>query len=224
MQILIVSATIFEIKKIIEDLQFIKINKNFHSKNLKKNSIDILITGIGIAFTIYNLTKAVNRKKYDMVVNIGIAGSLSDELKIGDVVQVESEEFADLGIRSKDSFSTLFDTGLIKKNDFPFVDGKLKAFISKNLLQTDLKQVNAITVNTVNGNKKEIEELKKKFKADIESMEGAAVFYVCLMENVSFMQIRSISNYVEERNKDNWNIPLAINNLNDFCKDLLTKT
>jgi futalosine hydrolase len=31
---------------------------------------------------------------------------------------------------------------------------------------------------------------------------------------VKCLQIRSISNYVELRNKENWNIPLAINNLN----------
>ena len=44
-------------------------------------------------------------------------------------------------------------------------------------------------------------------------MEGAAFFYVCLCENIPFLQIRAISNYVEQRNEKNWNIPLAIKNL-----------
>ncbi len=221
MQILIVSATIFEIDKLIEDIEFTQINENFYSKNFEKESIDILITGIGIAFTIYSLTKTLNKKKYDLVLNIGIAGSLSKKLKIGDVVQVISEEFADLGIRSKDSFSTLFDTGFIKANKFPFVDGRLKAANLKKQLIPKIKQVNGITVNAVNGNKKEIEELKKKFNPDIESMEGAAVFYVCLMEKLAFTEIRSISNYVEERNKENWDIPLAINNLIKITSKIL---
>ncbi|RLD81154.1 MAG: futalosine hydrolase [Bacteroidetes bacterium] len=222
MQILIVSATIFEIDKLIEDIEFTQINENFYSKNFEKESIDILITGIGIAFTIYSLTKTLNKKKYDLVLNIGIAGSLSKKLKIGDVVQVISEEFADLGIRSKDSFSTLFDTGFIKANKFPFVDGRLKAANLKKQLIPKIKQVNGITVNTVNGNKKGIEELKKKFNADIESMEGAAVFYVCLMEKLAFTEIRSISNYVEERNKENWDIPLALSNLHLVIKKILS--
>ncbi|MEN8118812.1 MAG: futalosine hydrolase [Bacteroidota bacterium] len=221
MQILIISATIFEIEKIIDEFQFTQIDEKFYSKKIKENSIDILISGIGIAFTIYSLTNSLNKKKYDLVLNTGIAGSLTDQLNIGEVVQIETEEFADLGVRSKDSFSTLFDSGFMKPDKFPFKDGKLKNSGYKNILSIELKQVNGITVNTVNGNKKEIEKLKKKFDADIENMEGAAVFYVCLMENVPFVQIRSISNYVEERNKDNWDIPLAINKLNNYCKELL---
>ena len=37
-------------------------------------------------------------------------------------------------------------------------------------------------------------------------MEGAAFFYVCLKEKVNFFQIRAISNFVEKRNKKNWEI------------------
>ena len=52
-------------------------------------------------------------------------------------------------------------------------------------------------------------------------MEGAAFFYVCLQEKIPFLQIRSISNYVEKRNKSNWNIPLAIDNLNVVLLDII---
>ena len=47
-------------------------------------------------------------------------------------------------------------------------------------------------------------------------MEGAAVFYACKMNNVPCLQVRAISNYVEPRNKENWQINLAINNLNNW--------
>jgi futalosine hydrolase len=46
-------------------------------------------------------------------------------------------------------------------------------------------------------------------------MEGAALHYVCLMENVPFVQIRSISNYIGERNKKKWDMMDSIMNLND---------
>ncbi len=223
MQVLIVSATIFESEKLIKDLHFTQIDENFYSRDINNNSVDILITGIGIAFTVYELTKALTKKRYNLVLNIGIAGSLTNKLKIGDLVQVGGEEFADLGIRSKNSFSTLFDMGFIKANKFPFLDGCLRSTVFENNWFDNLKQVNGLTVNTVNGSKKEIKKLKEKFKADIESMEGAAFFYVCLMEKVPFTEIRSISNYVEERNKANWNISLAINNLGNYCLELLDK-
>jgi futalosine hydrolase len=78
-----------------------------------------------------------------------------------------------------------------------------------------------LTVNKVHGYDASIDLMQKKYNCDLETMEGAAFFYVCLMENVSFLQIRSVSNYVEPRNKENWDIPLAINNLNDVLKEVI---
>ena len=52
-------------------------------------------------------------------------------------------------------------------------------------------------------------------------MEGAAVFRVCNDFNIPCMQIRSVSNFVGERNKKNWNIDLAVKNLNLYLKKLL---
>ena len=77
-----------------------------------------------------------------------------------------------------------------------------------------MKKVKSITVNTVHGNKKSIAQIIKRLNPDIENMEGAAVFKVCNFFNTTCIQLRSISNYVEKRNKKKWNIPLAIQNLN----------
>ena len=44
-------------------------------------------------------------------------------------------------------------------------------------------------------------------------MEGAAFFYACLFEGITCSQIRTISNRVEKRNRDNWDIPLAVKDL-----------
>jgi len=53
-------------------------------------------------------------------------------------------------------------------------------------------------------------------------MEGAAFFYACAMAGVPCMQIRAVSNYVEKRNRDAWQIGLAIKNLNTFAVRLLS--
>jgi futalosine hydrolase len=52
-------------------------------------------------------------------------------------------------------------------------------------------------------------------------MEGAAFFYACQQVNARCIQIRAVSNYVEKRNRDNWQIGLAIKNLNTFAIDLI---
>jgi len=78
-----------------------------------------------------------------------------------------------------------------------------------------------LSVNKVHGNSSSIEQLQKQFDADLESMEGAAFFQACLIEKIPFLQVRSISNYVESRNRDNWDIPGAIEALNEVLIQLV---
>ena len=91
----------------------------------------------------------------------------------------------------------------------------------KNTIQIDspiikeLKPASAITVNTTHGENNSIEKAKKLFNPQVESMEGAAFFYACLFEAITCSQIRTISNKVEKRSKENWDLPLAIQSLNN---------
>ena len=109
------------------------------------------------------------------MLNVGVAGTLSAELKIGEVVSVVSEEFADLGIEKQDEFLTLFESGFMNSNEFPFEHGILKATDSNGWI--NLKKVRGITSNKSYGRESSIAEIKEKFTAHIESMEGAAVFF-----------------------------------------------
>lgn len=209
MNILIVSATEKEIFPTLNKI------KSFNQDNLE---VDILVTGIGAVFTSYLLTRKLSEKEYDLIINAGIAGSFNPDLNIGDTVYVESDQFADLGFEDKDKFYTVFEKGFVAKDQFPFKNALLENPYEFNF---DLKKVSSITVNTTHGCKKSTDLFKNKFNADIETMEGAAFFYVCLNEGVKFLQIRTISNYVEERNEANWNIPLAIKNLNNKLIEII---
>ena len=60
--------------------------------------------------------------------------------------------------------------------------------------------------------------IRDRYNPDVESMEGAAMHYVCLQEGISFVQIRAISNYVEPIDKSKWQMGKAIKNLNDVLK------
>jgi futalosine hydrolase len=93
----------------------------------------------------------------------------------------------------------------------------LPEFIKTN----PIRKVKGLTSNTAHGNQVQIDKLINKFEADIETMEGAAFFYVCLMEKVNFIEIRAISNYVESRDTSKWNIPIALENLTAFMIRLL---
>ena len=222
-KILITSATKFEIRGIADFIN-IKLNKNekYYTAKYNENEISILITGIGSFQTIYNLTKHLNNNKYDFILNIGICGSFNRNIKIGSVVNIIEEQFADFGIDDNGVFTNIFETNLINQNILPFKNGKLinnskfdtfRQFPNFHNNLQKIKSVKSITLNTVSGEKNKIKQLEKKFNADIENMEGAGFFYVCLLEKIPFAEIRAISNYIEPRNKDNWDIKLAINKL-----------
>ena len=181
MKILLVVATEHEI---IED---------------KFNGCNILITGMGMVNTSIQITKELMQNKYDLVINMGVAGSFSKDYVIGDVVEVLEDNFSELGFENE--------------NDF----GQFSDFVTKYNVgaKTNLQKVKGITVNTVHGNDKSITEIVNRLNPDVESMEGAAVFRICNEFIVPCMQIRAISNIVEKRNKANWNMPLAIRNLNN---------
>ena len=61
----------------------------------------------------------------------------------------------------------------------------------------------------------------EKYNPDIETMEGATFFYICSRENIPFLALRAISNRVEPRNKEKWNIQLALDNLSEKLKEVL---
>jgi len=159
-----------------------------------------LITGLGMVNTAMYLTKELINNNFDLVINMGIAGAFLSTLKKGDVVEVIEDYFSEIGYEDATNFC------LFKEFDL-----KTKLIVKA---KTKLKPVKAITVNTVHGNKNSIQSTVNLFNPDIETMEGAAFFQVCNYFNVPCMQIRSISNRVEKRNKSNWDINLAIANLN----------
>jgi futalosine hydrolase len=125
-----------------------------------------------------------------------------------------SDCFADAGVEDGDNFLTLSEASIVSGNNFPFKNEIIYCDNSycKNL-EPVVKPVRAITVNTATGSEVTKEKLIAKFNPDIETMEGAAFFYVASLENIPFIAVRSISNMVERRDKTKWDIPLALNNL-----------
>jgi futalosine hydrolase len=173
---------------------------------------DTLITGVGAPACMYALTKSLLQNRYDFVVQAGIAGTFKNQYPLGQTFAVKTDLFADLGIHEKETFFTLFEKGFANENAFPNTNGRMENE-SENYFS--LKPVNAITINTVSDSLVQTELYKKKFDADIESMEGAAFHYVCIQEKIPFLQIRSISNFVGERVKTNWKMKEAIDSLNE---------
>ncbi len=188
-----------------------------------EHELTCAVTGIGVTATAYHTTKLLLAGTFDIAINIGIAGSFNNKLDIGTVVTPTIEYFGDSGVQTPTGFSSLFDEKLLSENTFPFVDGALKNTIPKQLVDVlkNIPQITGLTVQTASGQQQRIDELQQHFAADIETMESAAFFYVCLSQKTPFVALRAISNRVEVRNKAAWNIPLALQNLQNALKNIL---
>ena len=115
-----------------------------------------------------------------------------------------------------------FDLGFIDKKEDAFQYGLCEPIISDFHTKINLAKATSITVNKVHGNAKTIQLIQEKYNADTENMEGLAFYYVMKLIEKPSIEIRSISNYVEKRNKENWNIKDAIANLNEVLLSLIT--
>ncbi len=161
-----------------------------------------LVGGIGMVSTAIAVSKALQSKPYDLVINAGIAGSFNRSLNIGDVVEVIEDFLSELGAQDGNRFLTPEEMNL---------EMQYKVQMPS---RTHLEAVRGITVNTVHGDDLSIMKIVHRLNPQIESMEGAACMLACHEANVPCVQIRSISNYVEKRNKSNWNVEKAVERLN----------
>lgn len=202
MRNLVLSATLLEIRLL--------------KKYLKKSSNwQFLVTGVGGVATTYCLLNYIKEHQPERIFQLGVAGSFNKKIALGTIVAVGNDSFGDLGVWEKDDKLSVFDMGLEKENQRPFKKGSV-INLHKNLLKVcRLPIVRAVSVNTITTSKKEIQYYKEQ-QFDIETMEGAAFHYTCLLQDIPFLQIRSISNFVGERDKAKWKLQDAIENLADY--------
>jgi futalosine hydrolase len=210
MSILLCAATAFEIQPTIDWLQ----KRSGHA-------VEILITGVGLVPATYALTKAVVSNPWDLVLQAGIAGTLHHSINLGEVVQVKTDTIGETGVIENGTFQSLFKMQLIGPDEKPWQQQKLVNPYDELFLDT-LPVVDSVSINEITTDANRINYYLQSLGATVESMEGAALHYVCLMESVPFLQLRSISNHVGERNKAKWNLTGAVSNLNLQLQNFLS--
>ena len=203
--ILVVSATEAECAPVLREMHGCKaISRDLYSGSFHGQSVEVLISGIGAVATVFRLTQTLMQRSYCRAVSIGIAGAFTENISIGETVQITEDCFADLGIDDNGLFRSLREVGLtcdVFEGDFiinplPVVSPRLK--------------VRGVTVQTTSGSQNRIDGLIERFQPQVETMENAAFFYVCRMMQIPFASFRGISNKIEPRNRKNWRIETAI--------------
>lgn len=204
MNVYITSATPFEVQPLKDMVD---------KKGLQH--IHFHISGVGILQSCFSVQKLITGQSPDFLIQIGIAGTFDEHCLLGDVVIVKNDIPGSCGVEENDQWQDIFDMNLANKNVFPFCNKSLTNPALPNLNLLGLREVNAITVDEITTDKNRIARLKNKYDPFLESMEGASLHYCALQYNIPFLQVRGISNYIGERNRQNWKIKEAIQNV---CK------
>lgn len=202
MRILVVAATAPEIPLLSSG------SRNGHH-------VDVLITGVGMVATAARCARALAQHSFDLAFNFGVCGTFDRALELGTVVHVTEDRLSELGIEDGDRFLSLAEAGLA--DDSRFVNEHPPAL---DLLRR-LPPVQGITVNTVHGAEHSIDAVMGRCAPQVESMEGAAFAYACVMSGVPYAQVRAVSNLVERRNRKAWRLDLAVDNLNRTASAIL---
>jgi len=217
MNVLLVSSTFSEIEPLYKHLQSSWIESPLGVFTKGSCTATCLITGVGMHRMSYALGRYVALQRPDLCINAGVAGGFNGKVAIGDVVHVTSEAIVDLGAEDIDGdVLVLEQIGL--EEDISSIKGLVNTAAEQYAF---LKNVRGITSNTGHGSEASVAKIVARWDPDVESMEGGAFFYCCLKADIPFVEIRAISNMIEPRNRNNWDMDLAINNLNAQLIEML---
>lgn len=215
MRVLVVAATAAEIAPLVAELH-LKTHRGprITAFAMGSHDVDVLVTGVGMVATATWCSHILSREGYDVALNLGVCGSFDRSLALGTVVHVVTDRLSELGAEDGDAFLPAHQLQLLDENEPPFVNGRLvNQAPPDGATLASLRVVDGITVNTVHGREPSITRVTERFAPHVESMEGAAFMYACLVHWQPFAQVRAVSNFVERRNRSAWNMTEAIHNL-----------
>ncbi len=199
---------------------------------IESNNVIFTHCGVGKVNAAHSATVVLEKYEVDVLILFGIGGTYQDSgLKIGDIAIAESENYGEEGVMTKEGWNPMEFTGFpfLKKdreyyNTFP-LDTNLAQIAIKASIDCgfDPEQGNFVTVSQCSGTPDSGDLMKRRFNSLCENMEGAAVAHICALYGVPMIEVRGISNIIEDRDMKNWNIDLAALNCNRVVMELVRR-
>ena len=237
---LVTTATLMEAAPLLKEVSILSQAVTAQGRRVIRAKTDqsfftLIITGPGMVNTAQALTGFLEHERPSLVLQTGIAGVFPQSgLGVGDLAVAQSEKYLHTGIDTGDPEPAPLPFNLLEKDPKTrsglfTLDQKLadqtKHLIKKSLAGESLKVTAGpfITVSAITGNQETAGRIFNLFHPVMEAMEGAAAAQVCRLYGTSFVEIRGGSNQVGERDKNFWNIPLALNRLTKAVVSILQK-
>ena len=180
-------------------------------------TVPCLVTGIGPVETAVNLCARLRGSAETLrgVINFGVAGAyVRDQAgsspKLLDICLAEQEVLGDLGICHGDRIEPVAGGKLRPPDIFP-MDPWLLAEAARALAAGQIPHHRGtfVTVSCASGTARRGEMLRRQYDGLCENMEGAAVARVCREFGLPCLELRCISNLVEDRDQGRWQLRKA---------------
>jgi futalosine hydrolase len=177
--------------------------------------VEPLITGIGPVETAVQLTARLARAStlFKGVINLGVGGAYVHEEGGADLLDIclaDREVLGDLGICYGDTVEPLRGASFQVQDAFDLAGSLLdraKALLGTNNIA--YKCGTFVTVSCVSGSRQRGTLLGRQHRALCENMEGAAAARVCQQFGQPLLELRCISNRVEDRDPRTWQVQKA---------------
>jgi len=175
-----------------------------------------LVTGVGPVETAVRLTAFLAGTPLPLagVMNFGVAGAYipaaRDNAALLDICLAEREVLGDLGICDGEEVKQLRGGAFEILDTFDLDTGLLhQAESTLAAASISYKRGVFTTVSCVSGTSKRGMMLARQHQALCENMEGAAAARACRQFGLPLLELRCISNLVEDRNLQNWQLHKA---------------
>jgi futalosine hydrolase len=230
----LISAVAFEGDLFAAEGEKVKKEKSaglvFYLNRKDENAFVYTAAGIGKANAAHAAAFMIRDYFPSVIVSFGIGGAYpSSGLEAGDIAVATTEVYADEGILLKDGFHTLEAIGIPTVragrrryfNDFPSDRALTRKALHAAGRVSHASAGRFATVSSCTGTRKRALEIEKRFDVICENMEGAAVAQMSRLYGVPFVEIRGISNVVEDRDTGRWQKKLAAENCQRAVKYFL---
>lgn len=181
-------------------------------KVIPSGRFDFLVTGVGPVESAISLTRLLEAKRAGAVILFGIGGAYTGSgVSILDICLAEEEHFGDIGIALDDGVHGFADETLTGKRGFD-LGNSLSSRLRVHLMDLGIpfRSGPFVTVHACSGTLRRGNSLRDRYHAICENMEGAAVARVCGLYGLPMVEVRCISNMVEDRDTSRWKIDEAV--------------
>lgn len=181
-----------EIEKVISNKEIKKINNlKFIIGKIKDKNIVLVQCGVGKVNAARTTQKLIDKFNITTIINVGVAGAINSNLKIGDVIiakKVIQHDFDITAFGHNKGYITDVGEGIESDNNLL---EKVKEIRQDNSYKTKIGIIATGDIFCTDIKMKE--KINNKFNADVVDMECGAIAQVSFLENIPFLAIRSVS-------------------------------